>query len=798
MTLLLIALAWCAGIVAAALGGGAWWPVVALAGIAFGAGCVFARRPVEAGLAIALTFVAVAGIARYESDTAQPRLGGIVALNGLDAAISLRGEVESVEQGERTQQVRLRVETYREDEAGPWVETSGLVLLTLRPFPELAYGDSVVVHGQIDTPEPFDGFDYRTYLERQGIGSVSLFPSVQRTGSSGGSDVTRSIIVLRERLGLGIEHSMPEPEASLAKGILLGQRGSIPDELTEDFNISGISHLIAISGSNVMLVAAFCTGMLWPLMGRRPAIVVSILVVVLYAVLVGGSPSVLRATLMAAVVLGAGVVGRPKASLPALVLTVAGLTAVEPGLVDEVSFQLSVTATAGIVIAALRIEELIGAMSQGWLRGGLGGFVAEQLAVTAAASIAVLPIMALTFGSVSLVALPANLLAGPVFSAVLLSSAVSALIGAIDVQAARIVGEATYLPVAYLVLLARGFASVPGASAAVGGFEAAFLTTMLAWAGYAMWKRRVVGDEEPVERLRVGKLQSASLAFAVLAAIVWWNVLDGPGERLEVTILDVGQGDAILIETPDGRVVLVDGGPSGSRLLNELGEALPASERRIDLVVLTHPQEDHVAGLAALAGRYDIALVMTGPESAPTAAYDALLDQLAEFRVPVMVASAGSWAELGDGLLLEVLAPADEAIESGGDEINENSVVMRLVYGNVSFLLTGDIGFPGEAALLDSGADVRASVLKVGHHGSDGSTSAEFLAAVAPAFAVISSGVENNYGHPSPTTRLRLAGIPTLRTDLNGRVRFLTDGRRLWVEPERGSPELLEVQQGQK
>ena len=147
-------------------------------------------------------------------------------------------------------------------------------------------------------------------------------------------------------------------------------------------------------------------------------------------------------------------------------------------------------------------------------------------------------------------------------------------------------------------------------------------------------------------------------------------------------------------------------------------------------------------------------------------------------------AEPGTAADLGDGVILEVLAPPEAGVIGGKDALNENSIVLRLVYGDLSFLLTGDLGSVGEKSLLNSGADIRSTVLKVGHHGSDGSARAS--SSMAPSVAVISVG-ENTFGHPSPSTRLQLAGLPLFRTDLNGRVVFKTDGRRLWIDTERGS-----------
>jgi competence protein ComEC len=275
--------------------------------------------------------------------------------------------------------------------------------------------------------------------------------------------------------------------------------------------------------------------------------------------------------------------------------------------------------------------------------------------------------------------------------------------------------------------------------------------------------------------------------------VVAWGALAPAETRLRVTMLDVGQGDAILIETAAGHLILVDGGPSGARLTQALGRELAPSQRRIDLMVLTHGHDDHTTGLIEVLERYEVGQVLEGPLPGQTGAYRSWRSEVERRAIPVRIAEAGDWVDLGRGVRLEVLGPPSPLIQGSRDDPNNNSVVLRLVYDNVSFLLTGDAEVAGEATLLDSPAQLSSSVLKVGHHGSDGSTTPLFLEAVEPALALISAGAVNNFGHPSPTTRLRLAGIPHLRTDENGSVRLSTDGRGLWIEFERGGYGLVPV-----
>jgi competence protein ComEC len=249
-------------------------------------------------------------------------------------------------------------------------------------------------------------------------------------------------------------------------------------------------------------------------------------------------------------------------------------------------------------------------------------------------------------------------------------------------------------------------------------------------------------------------------------------------------VLDVGQGDAILIESPDGHQVLVDGGP-GDAVLRGLGDELPWYDRSLDLVVLTHPQADHMYGLIDVLGRYDVRRVLAGPGKQTGAGFAAWLDATHSEGVGIETAHPGMTLDLGDGARLDVLGP--DAAMAADPELNNTGVVMRVSWGSVSFLLTADIEAKAERALLADGADLRASVLKVGHHGSLTSSTPEFLAAVQPQIAAVSTGEGNRFGHPAPDVvrRIEQQYAPVYDTAVSGAIHFETDGTTLWVSTSR-------------
>jgi competence protein ComEC len=287
---------------------------------------------------------------------------------------------------------------------------------------------------------------------------------------------------------------------------------------------------------------------------------------------------------------------------------------------------------------------------------------------------------------------------------------------------------------------------------------------------------------------RVPRLVPAGALAVVLilaSALLWLAVSRPENGRLTVTFLDVGQGDAILIQGPRGHRILVDGGPSGEAITAALGRQLPFFDRRLDLVALTHPQQDHIGGLPSVLEEYSVGRVMSGPVEGETAAYRAWSQAVDRRDIPEASARRGQIIDLGGGASLSILSVGDQM---SPESLNDASLVLRLTMGDLSFLLTGDITEAGETALIRTGADLDSSVLKIAHHGSLTSTSPSFVHRTTPLVDVISVGADNSYGHPTDEVLSRLEGDLILRTDQHGDITLSTDGSRLWVQTQRGTP----------
>ena len=769
-----------------------------------------------------LVLVVLMGLLRVEVSEGQPLMASDnpkpVMVRGLivdDPEISGRGVV-------------LTVSVEEIDRGTGREEADGKVLVLAQPPGELVrtrdepyfrYGDRLEFTGRLEEPPVLGDFDYGAYLAAQGIHSRMSFPEVSFVDGGGGNPARGFLYDLRRRVSRGIDRALPEPQASLAQALLLGLRGPLPEDVTQEFRSTGTSHLLAISGLHVgvLLTLSLAAGA-W-LMGRRRQLylLLPLGTIWLYALLSGLSPSVERAAIMGSVYLLALALGRPRSALPALALAAGVMASLDPQLLKQVSFQLSFTAVAGIALVSNSEWQLwtrfvsIPAGGSRW-RSILWKSLVLAAAVSVAATVATLPLVAFNFQRIPTVGIPATVLTLPAIPFLLLGSAVAAVAGMASTPAGQVVGWLAWVPLEYVLQLVHLFSRVPESTFSVPAFSGT-----LVWAYYgilallllspggprALWHRlrrtiasgheKVVRESGPAITLRfsVGLYVAAAVGLCFLATVLWLHFARGPDGRLHVYFLDVGQGDSTLIVTPEGTQVLVDGGPRAMDAVRALGGRLPFWDRALEMVVLTHPDEDHFRGLVEVVDRYGVGLVLENGGSSENPLFLEWRRRLQERDLKAVSAFSGQTIALGEATTLEVLNPPLTPLRGTGSDRNNNAVVLRLAYGGVSFLLTADVEAVAEGRLLQGGAPLRSTVLRVAHHGSRTSTTTEFLTAVNPVAAVISAGADNPHGHPHPevTDRLELASAPgrdgTYLTAERGDVEFIPDGRRLWVKTER-------------
>jgi competence protein ComEC len=789
MALAWLSAAWLGGTAASAtLGRGAWPLALALGAAAL---TMFVVRRERAALVYAVALPALFLLAGARYDATRPHVApGDAARFNDGVAMRIRAVLrDDPDVGDTSQRYAVTVRAVQMD--GGWQATSGGVLVRTDLLPRYRSGDVLEIEGKLESPPRLDGFDYADYLARKGIASTMEFPFARRAGHEDDGILHATVLHVRRTLSRSLALALPEPQASLAQGVLLGQRSALPPDLAADLNTTNTSHLVVVSGSNIVYVSAFATMLFGWFAGRRRGRLLSIAAVVAYTMLIGPSPPVVRALIMGVLLVAAGVSGRRGSTITALVFAAAVMVGQSPQIIRDVSFQLSFSSAAGILYLASPIRKwLIEGLAAVWRVDEVPRWthgVAEPFAMTIAAIVSTAPLLALNFGRLSLVAVPANVLVVPAFPFILGASLVAALGGLLP-EYRLVFAAPAYYVLTYWIEVARWLASLPHSAAEVGGYTEGWATASYAAivAAGLLFVRFVrapsvsrLAESRPIGARRLRAAALLGVPAAALVASAGFAVWPSPPPQLSVTVLDVGQGDAILVRTPSGRNVLVDGGPGGA-VLRGLGDELPWHDRIIDLLVLSHPQADHVTGLLDVLARYDVRRVLAGPGVQPGPTYDAWVAAVRDEGVAIETALQGAAIDLGDGVRLDVLGP--DEVEAMDLQTNNSAAVVRISSGEVSFLLTGDIEAKAERALLAAGVDLHATVLKVAHHGSTTSTSRAFLDAVRPSIAVVSSGKDNRFGHPAPDVVDRLDGYAAVyNTAASGAVHFETDGRHLRI-----------------
>lgn len=631
------------------------------------------------------------------------------------------------------------------------------VLLTLPPWlgarvPPV--GSIVTARGRLRRPSPGDRLA-RAREARLTMLAVRLgWDGARRGGLSGLVDRVRS------RAEAALRSGPPARESALLRGMALGQDEALGAEVRDDFRRAGLSHLVAASGQNVVLLAALAAPLLALAgLGLRMRLGVLLGLIALYVPLAGGGPSIRRAGIMGAAGVVAALAGRPSSRSYALGLAAAGTLALDPRAAADPGWQMSFAAVVGILVAAPR-------MLDAGLARRVPKALAEALAVTAAATVATAPLIALHFGRVSLVALPANLLAAPAVAPVMWLGLASSAIAQVSPAAARLPAALAGPPLAYIEWVAHVAAGLPDAQVRAGPWTVLGVFAGLAAAG--------LGGRALARRTRRPRAAAAAVGACLLlvaAGLVARAAGGGGGAPTvpAISFLDVGQGDATLLQDRE-HAVLVDAGPRDGPILDRLAAA---GVRRLDALVITHAQADHEGGAAAVLRRYPVSLLLDGGAGAGGAERGAILGAAADRGVRVVAAAAGQRLVAGR-LGLDLLWPREAAAQDAGGDPNDRAVVAAARAGPIRVLLTADAESPVLAPL----ALGPVGVLKVSHHGSADAGLPDLLARLRPALAVIEVGRHNRYGHPAPGTLAALRAVPrVMRTDLDGTVRVLADGR---------------------
>lgn len=628
-------------------------------------------------------------------------------------------------------------------------------------------------------------FDFAAHLRRRGIAGELVVDRVRIAGNRRGG-LRGTIDAIRERALTGIAAGLPPALGALGQGMVLGADDGVSDSVREDFRDAGLAHVLAASGQNVMLLVALAIPLLAAAgFSHRARLPVLIALIALYVPLAGGGPSIQRAAVMGAAGLLAMLLARPASRWYALLLAACVTLAINPRVWSEPGWQLSFAAVVGILVLTPGLRRRLDALPDA---------LAEGIALTVATTAATAPLIAHHFGTISLASLPANVVALPLVAPIMWLGMLRALLGQLGPAA----GAANDLLAHLLAPLLSGFerlaalfAAAPGGTATLelsGAAELACAYALLA--ALTLAARRLVRRFDTrastavayVRRLPRGRRIALAVAAAALFTLVLARGLApmGPPATLTVTFLDVGQGDATLVQHPDGSAVLFDGGPPEggvARLLRRAGV------RRLSAIVMTHASRDHHGGLAEVVERFPVDLLIDGGDGTRDRDFRATVAAARERGVRRVAATAPLSLSAG-ALRIDVLSPPPRPPGPPPEDPNPRAIVAIVSCDGFELLLSGDA--ESEALLPLPLPDVDA--IKLPHHGSADPGLPEALERLRPELASIPVG-PNSYGHPAPSTlsALRAADVPTWRTDHHGTIRIAVDNGTIVATPDRGT-----------
>lgn len=629
------------------------------------------------------------------------------------------------------------------------------VKLLIRCTEEYDFGDEVIFGGILELPKGMrnrGGFDYRTYLKTKNIWGMLKAEKAEKVAEHRIFFLERFGYWVREKCEEFVFNSMPVKEGGVLQALWVGEDEFLEDELSEDYKEAGMVHLLVVSGSHVaffILLFTYILSVFEPDKRGMPFFLIA--VIILYVFITGSSVSVVRAGIGAIFLLLSKFLGRKSDSLTSLFLVAFLILLCNPMAIYSLSFQLSFAGVLGILIAFPKLKCYL---------GGLPRKIGECLAVTMAAQIFVTPILVCQFHTLSLSGLFSNLFAVPLSGIIMMLGFAAFFIWFFLPPLGLLLNKITYCLILLMNGIAEFFAGLDFLSYTVVTPKLSFV--ML----YYLWMLCLFG----FWRIRKRFLGMITGAVLLIELFLGW-IPSG----LEINFIDVGHGDSIFMVLPDKRSVLIDTGGGywiGEKEYNAGRDTvapylLSRGYRHVDMMVITHFDEDHVGGLAEILEVIDTDVVAVSVHAKEKERYSEIAMLAKKHGFVVKELAAGSAFSLGD-VRFDVLSPFREV---KAESENNDSVCLMCEYEGVKMLFTGDLEATGEDVLLQRGVSVDADILKVGHHGSVTSCSEEFVKAVTPRVSVISVGTRfKSLPGKSVLKRLEEVGSRVYRTDLQGEV----------------------------
>ena len=694
-----------------------------------------------------------------------------------------------------------------------YVPTAGIIRLVIPPDLNFRYGDFIRFQSHLRKIRNFNNpgrFDYERYMNLQGIyvsGFVNDASEIVLLRKNTAGNVMRKLESFRYYLKQIIAKNATSPAREVLEAMTLGNQNEIPDEIRDNFSKTGTSHILSISGLHVAMVAATFFFLIffilksseWMMLKfniMKIAAATAFLMVFLYALIAGMGVTVLRATLMAFIFLLALMLGKQKDFYNTLAIAGLLILTISPEALFDISFQLSFASVLSIIYIVPRISFSFPDKMftfPPWLRSVIH-YVFTTVVVCIAATLGTLPLIIYYFDRVSLVTILANLIVVPLLGTLTLSVAMffilfsfSPTLSGFLIQLASFLTQISINVINHLANLS--LASISVAKPHLAEIALFYLMLFLFFQLLDHWKNQKIFSL----RFSAVKYLLIMTIFISVADIIYFSVHHKLSSDLKITVIDVGQGHSAFVELPGGETMLIDGG-GFSKGSFDVGKSVIApflyAQRinKIDTVVLTHPHPDHLSGLIYILNNFNVRNVWKSELPVDPDIFPQWERTLSAHKIKTILLSDHFPEQIFRGVRFKVLWPPANLLRERNDfsydDVNDSSLVLKITYGKTSFLFPGDISTDIEQRLIQAGVNLKSDILILPHHGSIHSSSTDFVEAVSCRYAVISAGKANVFMHPHPAIieRYKNAVAEIFRTDQDGAISFITDGKNLRVQ----------------
>jgi len=679
----------------------------------------------------------------------------------------------------RDDYTNLRLKVSDIDTGDGSLPAGGLLLARVSNNQVFHYGDILRLRGKLKTPPENEDFSYRDYLAAQHIHSYMSSAEVTVLPGRGGNLVSAGLYQFKEKALENIYRLFPDPESSLLAGILLGVDTGLTRELQQAFKNTGTAHIIAISGFNISIIAGLFVAFFSKFLGPRRGALLAVIGIIFYTILVGGDAAVVRAAIMGSLALVARQVGRRQFALNTLLAVALVMCLWNPLYLWDVGFQLSFFATLGLILYADPFSQAANRLISKYFPASTAEKVTELFSefilLTFAAQLTTIPIMAYHFKRISLVSFLANPFILPAQPAVMILGGLAVLLSLVWLPLGQLAGWIAWPFVVYTIRMVEIFDLVPHGTIFLGDFSIWFVIFFYALLlGVTFWGADIKSWFQSVKRDRLKIPAGTGIILLALALLlVWRAAVTVPDKYLHIIFLDVGSADAVLVETPTGKHVLVNGGPSVTTLSDELGRRLPAFNRKLDWLVVAGTEEQDVAALPRIIDRYPPDAVLWSGNTNASFSSGVLNEYLTLSDIQVVDAEPEHILDLGEGASLRVLTTGPRG------------AILLIEWKNFRTLLPVGMSFEALDELRNGAEIGPVTVLSLADSGYAASNPPEWIANLNPEMVMLSVDAADPNGMPDGEVLELVKDYQLLRTDRNGWIEITTDGERMWVNVER-------------